>query len=124
VIPVQIRDQFPALAAQPGVVYLDSATTTLKPARVIDAVAGYLSRETGSVGRGAHPWSARVTRDVERIREQVSRFVGADGPDEIVFTAGATAGLNAVALSWGLPNLRDGDEILFNPADHSSNVAP
>lgn len=37
---------------------------------------------------------------------------------------GATAGLNAVAMSWGMANLADGDEILFSPLDHSSNVYP
>jgi cysteine desulfurase/selenocysteine lyase len=124
VIPVCLRDQFPALAAHPEVTYLDSATTTVKPARVVDAVSGCLSKETASAGRGSHPWSNRLTREVERVREQVAGFVGADSVDEIVFTAGATAGLNAVALSWGLPNLRDGDEILFSPVDHSSTVAP
>ena len=41
-----------------------------------------------------------------------------------MFTPGATAGLNAVALSWGLANLADGDEILYSPNDHSSNVYP
>ena len=37
---------------------------------------------------------------------------------------GATAGLNAVALSWGMANLADGDEILFSPLDHASAVYP
>ena len=32
-----------------------------------------------------------------------------------MFTPGATAGLNAVALSWGLANLADGNEILYGP---------
>ena len=41
-----------------------------------------------------------------------------------MFTPGATAGLNAVALSWGLANLADGDEILYGPHDHTSNVYP
>ncbi|MGC9665390.1 aminotransferase class V-fold PLP-dependent enzyme [Planosporangium sp. 12N6] len=119
-----IRQRFPALVADPRVVYLDSASTTQKPGPVVDTVVRYLAEETANAGRGTYPWANRVTRRVERVREQVARFVGAGSPDEIVFTAGATASLNAVALAWGLANLRDGDEILLNPRDHSSNVYP
>lgn len=38
-----VRDEFPALRASPGVVYLDSAATTQKPQRVIDAVTAELA---------------------------------------------------------------------------------
>ena len=58
------------------------------------------------------------------VREQAARFIGAGSPEEIVFMPGATAGLNAVAMSWGLANLADRDEILYGPHDHSSNVYP
>ncbi len=118
------RDQFPALLADPGVVYLDSAATTQKPQRVIDAVTAELAAATANPGRGAYPWSSQAARRVEDVRGRAARFIGAQGPDEVVFVPGATAGLNAVALSWGLPNLADGDEILFSPLDHSSNVYP
>ena len=71
-----------------------------------------------------YPWSTRAARMLADTRERAARFVGADGPDEIVFVSGTTAGLNAVAMSWGLANLRDGDEILFSPLGHASNVYP
>jgi cysteine desulfurase / selenocysteine lyase len=118
------RDQFPALLAEPGIVYLDSAATTQKPRRVIDAVAAELAGPAANPGRGAYPWSSRAARRVEEVRERVARFIGAHDPDEVVFVPGATAGLHAVALSWGMANLADGDEILFSPLDHSSTVYP
>ncbi len=123
-IPALAREQFPALTADPGVVYLDSAATTQKPRPVIDAVTAALSGQTANPGRGSYPWSARGARRIAEVREQAVRFIGAAGADEIVFTSGATAGLNAVALSWGLANLADGDEILYGPHDHTSNVYP
>jgi cysteine desulfurase/selenocysteine lyase len=119
-----IRQQFPALVVDPRVVYLDSASTTQKPGQVVDTVHRYLAEETANAGRGTYPWANRVTRTLEQVREKTARFVGARDTDEIVFTAGATASLNAVAVAWGLANLRDGDELLFNPLDHSSNVYP
>jgi len=118
------RDEFPALLAEPGIVYLDSAATTQKPRRVIEAVAAELATATANPGRGAYPWSSRASRRVAEVRERVAGFIGAEGPDEVVFVPGATAGLNAVALSWGMANLADGDEILFSPLDHSSTVYP
>jgi cysteine desulfurase / selenocysteine lyase len=117
-------DQFPALAADPGIVYLDSAATAQKPRRVIDAVTAELAARTANPGRGAYPWSSRAARRIAEVRERTARFIGAENPDEIVFVSGATAGLNAVAMSWGLASLADGDEILFSPRDHSSNVYP
>lgn len=123
-IPALAREQFPALAAGPGVVYLDSAATTQKPQRVIGVVAAALAERTANPGRGSYPWSTRGARRIAEVRAQVARFLGAASDDEIVFTAGATAGLNAVALAWGLVNLDDGDEILYSPLDHSSNVYP
>lgn len=118
------RDDFPGLVANPEITYLDSASTTQKPQPVIDAVNIQLAERTANPGRGAYPWSTRAAGLVASVRERAARFIGAESPDEIVFTAGATAGLNAVALSWGLANLTDGDEILYSPMDHSSNVFP
>lgn len=118
------RSRFPALAARPEVAYLDSASTAQKPDVVVAAVVRHLSEGAANTGRGSYPWANRVTREVEAVRERVAGFVGASGPDEIVFTSGATTSLNAVALSWGLANLVDGDQILYSSLDHASNVEP
>jgi len=123
-LPALARDHFPALQAEPATVYLDSATTTQKPRHVIEAVAAEMAVPAANPGRGSYPWSSRAGRRIGDVRERVAGFIGAQGPDEIVFVPGATAGLNAVALSWGMANLADGDEILFSPLDHSSTVYP
>ena len=123
-IPALAREQFPALTADPGVVYLDSAATAQKPRSVIDAATAALADRTANPARSSYSWSTRGARRIAEVREQAARFIGAASADEIVFTPGATAGLNAVALSWGLANLADGDEILLSPHDHSSNVYP
>lgn len=116
------RRLFPALDETPDV-YLDSASTTQKPRPVIEVVHRYLSERTANAGRGTYPWASALTREIEGVRERMAGFLGAEA-DEVVFTGGSTAGLNAVALSWGLSNLREGDEILFSPRDHGSNVYP
>ncbi len=118
------KEQFPALVANPGIVYLDSAATAQKPQRVVDAVNAQLAGPAANPGRGMYPWSTRAAAMLASARERAARFVGAAGPEEIVFVSGTTAALNAVAMSWGLANLRDGDEILFSPLGHASNVYP
>jgi cysteine desulfurase/selenocysteine lyase len=120
--PAAVRDLFPALTGD-GPVYLDSAATTQKPLPVIEAIEGYHRRHTANSGRGTYPWATTLTRAIEQVRADTARFLHAE-PDEVVFTAGATAGLNAVALAWGLTTLADGDEILYSPRDHASNVYP
>lgn len=122
-VPSSIRDRFPALA-DPAVVYLDSAATTQKPDTVIAAVTGYHAQHTANAGRGTYSWATSLSARITAIRSRAAAFVGAERPDEIVFTSGATAALGAVAYSWGLAVLDDGDEILYNPADHASTVLP
>ncbi len=118
------RAEFPSLAADPDVVYLDSAATTQTPRRVIDAVAAHLADRTANPGRGGYPWATRASRLIAEVRSRTAAFIGAEHPEEVVFTAGATASLNAVAQGWGAAVLREGDEILYNPIDHSSLVLP
>lgn len=118
-----VRAMFPALA-ESNVVYLDSAATTQKPLPVIETVHRYHASRTANAGRGTYPWATGLSTQLTRVRDRTATFIGAAHPDEVVFTAGATAALNAVALSWGLAALTDGDQILYNPRDHASNVYP
>ncbi|WP_328402555.1 aminotransferase class V-fold PLP-dependent enzyme [Nocardia sp. NBC_00403] len=120
---VAARRLFPALAESTAV-YLDSAATTQKPLPVIEAIHRYHSSRTANAGRGTYPWATSLTGQISGIRARTAAFIAAEHPDEVVFTGGATAALNAVALSWGLGALEDGDEILYSPRDHASNVHP
>lgn len=122
-LPPDIRASFPALT-ETAQTYLDSAATTQKPRAVIETVRDYHAVATANAARGTYPWSTMLTQRIAAVRARTAQFLGAAHPDEIVFTGGATAALNAVALSWGLTALRDGDEILYSPRDHAANIAP
>ncbi|WP_084510903.1 aminotransferase class V-fold PLP-dependent enzyme [Nocardia lijiangensis] len=118
-----VRALFPALT-ESSEVYLDSAATAQKPLPVIETIHRYHSSRTANAGRGTYPWATELTARIAEVRARTAAFLGAEHPDEIVFTGGATAALNAIALSWGLAELADGDEILYNPRDHASAVHP
>lgn len=122
-LPPDTRTAFPALATATEI-YLDSAATTQKPRAVIDTVRDYHARATANAARGTYPWATSLTQRIAAVRSRAARFIGAAHADEIVFTGGATAALNAVALAWGQIALRDGDEILYSPRDHAANIHP
>lgn len=55
--------------------------------------------------------SAKATDKFELARKKVARFINAYDSKEIVFTRDATEAINLVAYSWGLSNLKPGDEV-------------
>lgn len=118
------RLQFPALVAEPAVAYLDSASTTQKPQHVVDAVNRFLTGRTANPGRGGYPWASLLHVELEHVRARVAGFLGAQRPEQVVFTGGATDSLNLVARCWAQPTLRAGDAVLHSPLDHASNVLP
>lgn len=105
-------------------VYLDSAATSQKPKQVLQAMSDYYEFSNANVHRGAHALSIRATEAYEAARDKVQRFINAPVREEIVFTRGATEAINLVAYTWGVQNLKAGDEILLTVMEHHSNLVP
>ncbi len=123
----EIREQFPQLQQLirgRRLVYLDSAATTLKPRRVIEAVHQHLSFRVANVHRGAHFLSDEATECFENVREQVRAYLGAESKSEIIFTRGTTESLNLLASGLAASFLNEGDEILLSQMEHHSNIVP
>lgn len=121
------RHDFPALAlpvhGDRRLAYLDSASTTLKPQAVIDAVVGVFTREAGNVHRGVHALSEAATAAFDAARDAVAVFVGG-AADEIVFTRGTTEAINLVAHSWGPGAIGPGDAVVVSALEHHANLVP
>ena len=113
------RASFPALAD--GLVYLDSAATTLKPVCVADAVASAYRYGTGGVHRGVFELAAKATIRFEEARAKLAAFVGAH-PNEIVLGRGTTEALNVVARGLGELRLGPDDEILVSELCHHASL--
>jgi len=118
-----LRSGFPAFAENPGTLFFDNAATTQKPAAVIEVMQRFYRNECANAGRGFHHRSSILAARIEETRVKLALFLGAD-PRDVCFTSGATDSLNKVALSWGLGNLKSGDEVLVCPQDHKSTVLP
>ena len=123
----KIRKQFPMLNNKTmqgkPLVYLDNASTTFKPQCVIDAVNKYYTDETANSHRGDYDLLFAMDKRVSDTREVVAKFINCQ-PNEVVFTAGDTMSLNLIALSYGIPFLKKGDEIIVSEAEHASNLLP
>ena len=123
----KIRADFPILSRQVNgkpLVYLDNGASAQKPQVVIDAVTQAYSMEYANVHRGLHYLSNLATEKYEGVRGTIARFLGVKNEDEIVFTSGATEGINLVAYGWAMPRLEAGDEIVLTIAEHHANIVP
>lgn len=120
-----LRADFPGLVTADGApwYYLDTAATAQKPRAVIDAMARALGEDYATVHRGVYSRSANMTLGYEAARRRIADFIGG-AENEIVFTRGATEGINLVANSWGRANLKAGDRILLSQLEHHSNIVP
>ncbi len=123
----KIREDFPILSRTvhgKPLVYLDNGATAQKPRVVIDSAVRMYSEFNANVHRGVHFLSEQSTELYEDARETVRRFINAASREEVIFTSGATAALNAVAYSYGEQAFRPGDNIVVTEMEHHSNIVP
>ena len=123
----EIRKEFPFLNLKPNgkqIVYLDNGATTQKPREIIDNIKNFYESENGNPHRGAHYLAMKSTEVYEAARQKVADFIGARKASEVVFLRNATEALNLLAYSYGLNNLKEGDEIVISIMEHHSNLVP
>lgn len=117
------RDDFPLLNSL-EVAYLDNAATAQRPQCVLDAVTEFYKSKNANPLRGLYPLSISATESYESARDTVRDFLNAKSSSEIIFTRNTTEGLNLVAYSYGLTNVKAGDEVLVSIMEHHSNLLP
>ena len=123
----KIRSDFPILSRQVNgkqLVYLDNGASAQKPQVVIDAITTAYSMEYANVHRGLHYLSNLATDKYEAVRGIIARFLNAGSEHEIVFTSGATEGINLVSYAWAAQQLQPGDEIVLSIMEHHANIVP
>ena len=123
----RVRADFPILSRQVNgrpLVYLDNGASAQKPRQVIDAITRIYEGEYANVHRGLHFLSNLATDHYERVRAIIARFLNAPRESEVIFTSGATEGINLVSYGWAVPNLQPGDEIVLSVLEHHANIVP
>ena len=113
-----IKKGFPTLVNDPELVYLDSAASTQTHQSVLDRMDRYYTEQRCNVNRGDFRISQEVSADMEKARESFANLINAK-PEQIMFTAGATEGLNMVA-DW----CKDVPVVIITEAEHTANILP
>ncbi len=119
------RSDFPIFNAPENkdLIYFDNAATTQRPRQVIDAVKNFYEKSNANPLRGLYGLSSQATELYENARNTVASFINA-AAEEIIFTRNASESLNLVAYTWGMQNVREGDEIVVTVMEHHSNILP
>ncbi len=97
-------------------IYLDNNATTQIDPKVVEAMLPYLNTYFGNAS-SQHGFGVPVEKAIIKAREQVADFLGAEYPDEIIFTSCATESDNT-ALWSALWSQKDKDEIVTTPIEH------
>ena len=123
----EIRKDFPILRRVVNgnpLIYFDNAATTQRPVQVVAAIARFYLQYNANVHRGFHTLSQEASEAFEEAHEVIAHFINAYSWEEIILTYNATESINIIAHTWGLKNLREGDEIILTVMDHHSNMLP
>lgn len=122
-----LRAEFPMFSRSMrgnSLVYLDNASTTQKPQRIIDAETRFYETVNANVHRGVYELSEQATAAYVSAHEEIARFVGAQSAEEIIFVRNATEGINLLAWTWAAERVQPGDIILLTAMEHHSNIVP
>lgn len=117
------KKDFPLLVKEPTI-YLDNAATSQKPECVLEAEKEFYVNHNANPLRGFYPLSMEATDIYENARKKVQQFINAKSEREIIFTRNTTESINLVAYSYGLSNIKIGDEIVVSIMEHHSNMLP
>ncbi len=122
----RIRAEFPALSSRiegRELVYLDSACTALKPRAVAERMREFYLGWGGCGGRrSTHLASQQVEAWAQEARRSVADFIGADSPNEVVFTSGTTEAVNILARAFPFEGRRR--EVVLTDLEHNAVFLP
>ena len=122
----KVRADFPILHQKVNgktLVYFDNGATSQKPQVVIDAIAHYYQEINANIHRGVHTLSQMATDAYEASRKKIQNHINAEHAHEVIFTAGTTHGINAIANGFAAI-VKSGDEVLVSALEHHSNIVP
>lgn len=119
------KQDFSVYEQEENLVYLDSAASTLRPRVVSEALYEFASFQHANIHRGAYKLSYEATQRYDDVRDKVASFIHAGSNEEIIFTYGATDGINLLFRSFSdLNKDRQKDQMVLSIFEHHSNLVP
>jgi len=123
----EIRKRFPVLNQEVNgkpLIYFDNAASSQTVDTAVQSIHDFYQKDHANIHRGIHTLAERSTKAYEDTRKVVQQFINAPESELIIFTKGTTESINLVAQSWGMDNLKEGDEIILSQLEHHSNIVP
>ncbi len=115
---ITTKQEWPTLANNEDLAYFDSAASTQTHTSVLKRMNKYYEHQRCNVNRGDYEISKQVSDDMEVSRESVADLLNCKS-ENIIFTNGATHGLNMVA-EWH----KDSPVVFITEAEHTANILP
>jgi len=111
-----VREDFPIL--KKGVIYLDSAASSLTPEQVVLKEMEFYREYRANVERGVHRFSQKASEEYEKAHDEIAHFIGAPGVENVALLSNTTEAINLVAnsLNWSKE-----DKIVNTVIEHHSN---
>ena len=103
-------------------IYLDNNATTKIAPEVIDAMKPFLDEFWGNPS-SPYNHGNQVKRAIDKARIQVASLIGAEDPNEIIFTSGGSES-NNMALQSGVQTLGNKSVVISSPTEHSAILGP
>ena len=100
-------------------VYLDSASTSLTPDCVVEAMSQYYTHYRSNIERSSFGLSIKAGSQVNKVRRQVADFISAPDDTSVLFTSGATDAANRV-IDMLIKKVGDGESFLTSVLEHHS----
>jgi cysteine desulfurase len=102
-----------------SLIYLDYNATTPVDKRVLETMLPYFSEKFGNAASKTHAAGWTANRAVDEAREQISTLINCD-PQEIVFTSGATEGINLAIKGVFAAYASKGKHIITYATEHKA----
>lgn len=104
-----------------NIIYADhSATSYPKSLKAIEAVSRFMVDAIGNPSRSSYSASLPAAKMIFSARRRVADFLSVEDSSQIIFTSGATLGLN-IAI-FGI--LKKGDHVITSSFEHNSVARP
>lgn len=102
-------------------VYLDNAATTSpKPALVLDSLTNGAKLFSANPGRSGHELSIKCAEKLYECRKNIASFFGLNAAERCIFTYNCTTAIN-MALKG---SLKQGDHVIISDLEHNAVVRP
>lgn len=102
-------------------IYFDNAATSFpKPKCVIKDLNECIENYLANPGRSSHSLAIKINEQIFEARSEISKFLGLDCPERVVFCLNATMAIN-IALKT---TIESGSHVLISDMEHNAVLRP